>query len=254
MEVIEATQQLTELQWPDATFPSVSDILTRVECDEDNQYYCPPYQPDTEFQITAAGLMLSLKGISRSNKGVCKLVNLLYQHQKKLTDILENGSKSDNRATRELLMHLANHNCGQCTDVEWIKELLLTWEMTVSKFLDELQQIMDQPQGQLDKLIRLLDHNEDWIESNGREVGDAVIDRDMPGLYALVKFCQDKTRLQPPMTEPRQAVFSLYDTLYELTHESEQLRELLCQNQVLRLIAQHLTHIQSAYMDDEVHM
>lgn len=63
-------------------------------------------------------------GISHSAGGSCRVLTLLRQHQPKLVEILEKGNESDKDYTTKLLLSLSQHSCIQCTDMEWVADLL----------------------------------------------------------------------------------------------------------------------------------
>lgn len=125
MELLKKRDQLYGQDWPDSILQAVSGLLARARYDQELQdFRASTNQDGSGISISANGIMRCLIGISRSPGGSCQVLNLLVQHQDKLADILRNSSEAKKYCTKELFQSLYNHSCTQCTDREWITELL----------------------------------------------------------------------------------------------------------------------------------
>lgn len=116
---------------------------------------------------------------------------------------------------------------------------------------------MNQPQGQLELLTKLLKDNMELIWINQQSIGDRIAESDMAGLHDLIKHCQDESRSKPDLQEAQEAVSLLYNMLFYLTASSTnlspKLTEYLCQLQIVALISQHIAHLQTSYRNDLVY-
>lgn len=126
MEMLEMRDQLCRRAWPDSILEAVSGLLTRAQYNQEHEDIRAPTNQDGLGMLIPAGDIQCMMGISRSARGSCQVLNLLQEHQPKLSVIITRGDAFERTDTKKLLTSLISHSCitRACRDKEWISNLL----------------------------------------------------------------------------------------------------------------------------------